>query len=600
LILQTWPNYLLSPTNITWSITGASTASQYGPYTGPLSVAPYVQYTTLVSFTGTSDMLTATASNTYPGQYNSVVFLASAQYSGGTNNLRVCVKSAGGVVTSQLFATPATSGTYAWFTLRFTAPSGAYSTYQIILGGTSTTPGGAAGSQTAGAIELAYFSVVGADPSTIQDGDLVLPNGVFYAGTGSIQNLAASVLTGGTGSFQTVVANVHTGGTGSFSNLAASASTSLQGVTCTTLSASGASTLAAVGCTTLTASGTGAFGPVACTTLTTSAGSTLQGVGCTTLSVFGVSSLAGVTCATLAATGTGTFGGPLSCAALTASGAASLQAATCTTLTASGTGTFGPVACTTLSASGAATCTTLTASGTGTFGPVACTTLTTSAGSTLQGVGCNTLSVFGVSSLAGVTCATLAATGTGTFGGPLSCAALTASGAASLQAATCTTLSASSQITAAYAVNILAYGTPTLYNTTPSVVATATAGGTYFLKWGSFANNHWSQTFSNTVQLQIPFSGLYAISFTLGGTTASTGEMFITRNQPLASTQVDSPANTLALQAWTSSFSLDASCSATTYLVTSDVLNFGFIWISGTVTLGSRCTCQVTLIQRGA
>ena len=131
------------------------------------------------------------------------------------------MKYTGGVITSQLFATPTTSGAYTWFTLRFVAPSVTYSTYQIILGGTSTTPGGSAGSQTAGAIELAYFAVVAADPSTIQDGDLVLPNGTLYAGTGSIQNLATNVLTGATGSFQNLAVNTLTGGTGSFSYLSA-------------------------------------------------------------------------------------------------------------------------------------------------------------------------------------------------------------------------------------------------------------------------------------------------------------------------------------------------------------------------------------------
>jgi hypothetical protein len=158
----------------------------------------------------------------------------------------------------------------------------------------------------------------------------------------------------------------------------------------------------------------------------------------------------------------------------------------------------------------------------------------------------------------------------------------------------------SGQITAAYAVAFFGYNTPTLYNTSGTSVGTITSGSGGHLKWTGTTTN-WTPAYTNTCRLQVPYSGLWAISYTLGTDLTAAGEIFISKNVPLSgSSNFDNPGKVLALQGWTSTVSFDANCSAALLLSSSDLLNFGFICSSGTAEPNGRCILQMTLIQRTA
>jgi hypothetical protein len=155
------------------------------------------------------------------------------------------------------------------------------------------------------------------------------------------------------------------------------------------------------------------------------------------------------------------------------------------------------------------------------------------------------------------------------------------------------------QITAQYPVAFFGYNTAALFNTSGAGVGSITSGNVGYLKWTGTATN-WTLAYTNSCRLQVPYTGLWVISYTIGTSSTATGEMFISKNVALNGNNFDNVGNTLAFQGWTSTVCYDANCAATLLLSSSDVLNFGFLCTSGTTTLGDRCALQVVLIQRTA
>jgi hypothetical protein len=158
------------------------------------------------------------------------------------------------------------------------------------------------------------------------------------------------------------------------------------------------------------------------------------------------------------------------------------------------------------------------------------------------------------------------------------------------------------QIMSAFPVNIEFYGAQTIYDSSQvSRNPQTTTGGFYFYKWSSYRNQNWTPTYSNTTQLQIPYTGLYMCQMTCAFSNTCVIETFINKNLSIASTSYLGDSGTFAIMTQTSAYTgFQGSLSCTMYLTTTDVLNFGSVLDSGTLSNNARSSLQLTLIQRTA
>ena len=159
------------------------------------------------------------------------------------------------------------------------------------------------------------------------------------------------------------------------------------------------------------------------------------------------------------------------------------------------------------------------------------------------------------------------------------------------------------QITAAYPVNLVFYGTPLIYfyNSATAASPTTSTSAFYYLKWSSNQNNNWTPAYtgaSNT-QLTIPFTGLYAVSMTLS--LLATCEMFISRNL-CNNSDINIGDGRLLCSNFTTPTAISVNTGATCYLTAGDFVNFGFVLEGGTLSMGTapRNVAQITLTQRTA
>ena len=155
-------------------------------------------------------------------------------------------------------------------------------------------------------------------------------------------------------------------------------------------------------------------------------------------------------------------------------------------------------------------------------------------------------------------------------------------------------------VTAEHPVSIQFYGTPTLYNSSQSSLSSTTSTGNWFFPlWSSNSNQNLSPSYSNTVQLQVFATGLYAISFTLATTQTSSGEIAINSGTGLGGNFFDS--NMLAAQGWNTAYAgFDCSCSCFAQLSSGALITFAIYFASGTLQLGGRSRAQVVLMQKTA
>ena len=292
---------------------------------------------------------------------------------------------------------------------------------------------------------------------------------------------------------------------------------------------------------------------------------------------------------------------------LTASGTASLQTLTCTGetdtggLTVSGTGSFGTVISTNQITSLGGFLAKGTTAGFGLYTGSSFPFLVDGSGNTTT----QNLTVQGTASLQALTCTGETDTGTLTCT-TLTCTGETDSGTLSVGGL----LTANGGLVNSTPVRLTLYGVPTGYTYSGG---TATSQGSPFtplqtylyLKYPSSTSNNWTPSYTTSYRLAIPFTGLYAIQWTIvpAGGTPNFFE-FISRslgaNNEFADTWSD---QLMAMNTVTSGgASYGYSMSATGYLTTGDYLSFGIFLLSGSWTpyASNRSSITITLIQRTA
>jgi hypothetical protein len=160
------------------------------------------------------------------------------------------------------------------------------------------------------------------------------------------------------------------------------------------------------------------------------------------------------------------------------------------------------------------------------------------------------------------------------------------------------------QITGNFPVHLSMYGGPSYYNSSGVLVnPTIATGQYYYLLWPSsgLTSQNWIPSYTNTTRLTIPYNGIYSVKFTFqsGAATSPTYEIFISKNLNNGGDLNPADDKLLASAAIVTSHT---TISATAYLLTSDFINFGTYIGSGSgfsgTTAGTRCTANVTLIQR--
>jgi hypothetical protein len=218
-----------------------------------------------------------------------------------------------------------------------------------------------------------------------------------------------------------------------------------------------------------------------------------------------------------------------------------------------------------------------------TFGDVTCNALTTGG-----------ISTFSLNATGGIGCTSLSASSSITiYNGGYKFNADPISG----------DLLVAGQITAKYPMTLYGWATQLLYNTSGTNVGSVGTNSSGFVKWGTIAANNWTPAYTDNCRLQVPFTGIYTISWTLGMSTNASGVIFITKNTLLSANQVDNALNCMAIQAWSVSIpAFEVNCSTNAYLTAGDLINFGFLTGGAGVgvTLSARSVMQMSLIQRTA
>jgi hypothetical protein len=151
-------------------------------------------------------------------------------------------------------------------------------------------------------------------------------------------------------------------------------------------------------------------------------------------------------------------------------------------------------------------------------------------------------------------------------------------------------------ITAQKPVHLSVFGGPSIFNSSGTLQGSTVATGFWYLKWSSFNSNNWSDTYTNGCRLAIPYTGIYNINFTYDNITTSVIS-FISKNLMNGADINDTSDKCLAISY---NPGVINTISATTYLSTTDYINFGFYVFSGSGTPSYRCKATVTLIQKTA
>ena len=141
------------------------------------------------------------------------------------------------------------------------------------------------------------------------------------------------------------------------------------------------------------------------------------------------------------------------------------------------------------------------------------------------------------------------------------------------------------------------FGVPSVFNSagtqqTPPL----TSAGFYYMKLASNTNQNWTPSYTTSCKLAIPYTGVYAISWSMcQSATGTVCNCFISKN---LMNNNDINAGTANCFANTAFSLLSTSLSATVHLLSTDYINIGYYLESGSQSLSSaRNTLTITLIQ---
>jgi hypothetical protein len=150
-------------------------------------------------------------------------------------------------------------------------------------------------------------------------------------------------------------------------------------------------------------------------------------------------------------------------------------------------------------------------------------------------------------------------------------------------------------------------GTPSLYTATLALVSSSSrVSETHFLAWSSAQGSQgWASIQSpyvGTVQLLLPFAGLWTLQFVLGLVQTCTVEMFLTKNLATSASMLDAPGtdNQLGLQCVNTANGFDGCLSACFYAASGSYLIAGAVLNSGRLQAGGRSSLRAVLLQRTA
>ena len=137
------------------------------------------------------------------------------------------------------------------------------------------------------------------------------------------------------------------------------------------------------------------------------------------------------------------------------------------------------------------------------------------------------------------------------------------------------------------------YGTPSLYNSS-FASATGNTPGYYYTSFPSNSNVNFTPIVTNNVKYGVPVNGIYLIkfSFSLGSPPV---EAFISKNMGNGS-DLGTNDDRLIAVSYTSGSS-QGTISGIANMTTTDFICAGFSMSSGSVTLGTRNTLQIVLLN---
>lgn len=152
----------------------------------------------------------------------------------------------------------------------------------------------------------------------------------------------------------------------------------------------------------------------------------------------------------------------------------------------------------------------------------------------------------------------------------------------------------SGQLINNYPVHLSMYGTPTCYYNYSGYVATPSVGNYYTMTLPSYGltSKNWTPSLTNTTGITIPFTGLYSLKLTLSVVTSSSITQFILKNQGTSINTMDD--NLIAI----ADSSGNTTISSTAYLLSTDVIYYGFYVGAGNVGLSGRGLITMTLLQK--
>lgn len=149
------------------------------------------------------------------------------------------------------------------------------------------------------------------------------------------------------------------------------------------------------------------------------------------------------------------------------------------------------------------------------------------------------------------------------------------------------------------------YGTPSVYLVSPNFVYTqvgipfSSAGtGYYYLAFPSHAHLNFTPIVQNTVQYKVPVAGIYMVVYSLGvfGYTG-TIENFISKNKGNNNTFPHSDLNSGDGDGPLAYAQNTSTLTAVTTLTTADYICVGFYTSGANVTMSTRCSLTLTLLQ---
>lgn len=148
-----------------------------------------------------------------------------------------------------------------------------------------------------------------------------------------------------------------------------------------------------------------------------------------------------------------------------------------------------------------------------------------------------------------------------------------------------------------YPVHTTYYGSFSMYLLSTSTLTSSTTANTnhYFIPAGAstaFSKN-WNTSWNASLGgMSIPYTGLYQVSFTssfAGG--GGNAQVYISTNK----NQIDANANVYGYTSYNGS---EGNVSCTIYLLSTDILTFGFYTGTAGMTCGTRGRITITLLSR--